>query len=75
LSEIVKKARVSKYSVYGSGRLGPVVSEIERSGLIEARIFPGERGRGGRILKLRVLYENEKVKQQLGCRALRAREK
>jgi len=66
LMQIVKTGKVSKHSIYGrSGRSGKVLSELENLGLVESRFFMGERGRGGRILKVRISYENEKVKQYL----------
>jgi len=66
LMEIVKRGKVSKHSMYGrSGRGGKVVSELENLSLVESRFFVGERGRGGRILKVRVFYESENVKQYL----------
>jgi hypothetical protein len=54
LMDIVKQGGVSKYSVYGSAtKRGSAIYELEQAGLVEARIFAGERGRGGRILRLR----------------------
>lgn len=64
LMDIVKQGRISKYSVYGaSGRRGTALSELEHLGLVEVRLFQGERGRGGKILKLRIAYEKENVKR------------
>jgi tetratricopeptide (TPR) repeat protein len=64
LTEIKENAKVSKHSVYGSsGKCGQAVVELERLGLVEARIFMGERGRGGKVSKLRVAYEKENVKR------------
>jgi tetratricopeptide (TPR) repeat protein len=66
LMDIVKQAKVTKHSIYGaSGGRGRAVAELERLGLVEARFFQGERGRGGRILKLRVSTENQTVKNQI----------
>jgi hypothetical protein len=74
LMEMIKSAKLSKYSIYGSnGRGGQVISELERQGIVEARVFSGERGRGGRILKLRVMYEKESVRQQIDSKVLRFR--
>jgi len=62
--QIVKDAKISKSSVYGARRRrGPAISELERRGLVETRVFPGERGRGGRINKTRIFYEKETVKR------------
>ncbi len=41
------------------------MSELERRGLVEARIFPEERGRGGDITRVRVAYENLIVERLL----------
>jgi hypothetical protein len=63
LMNIVKEAPVSFYSMYGSGKHhGYAVAELESLGVVEFRIFLGERGRGGRVLKLRVDAEKEDIK-------------
>jgi tetratricopeptide (TPR) repeat protein len=63
LMDIVKQGKVSRYSVYGiPSSHGQAIAELEHAGLVEARIFSGERGRGGRILRVRVAYEKESVK-------------
>jgi hypothetical protein len=49
--------------MYGSGKHhGYAASELERLGVVEFRIFRGERGRGGKVLKLRVDAEKENMK-------------
>jgi hypothetical protein len=64
LMDIMKNAKVSRSSVYAaSGARGKAISELERRGLVEARVFPGERGRGGKIVKMRIYYEKETVKR------------
>lgn len=64
LMEIVKHGKVSKFSVYGDKAYrGRAVSELERRGLVEMRVFPGERGRGGKIQKLRISYEKETIRR------------
>jgi predicted ATPase len=69
LMELVKNGKVSRYSAYGSRGYGrKAVSELERRSLVEARVFSGERGRGGRILKLRIQYEKEGLKSRLVVR-------
>lgn len=66
LMELVKKGKISRYGAYRSHGYGrKAVSELEQRGLVEARIFSGERGRGGKILKLRVSYKNEALKGRL----------
>jgi tetratricopeptide (TPR) repeat protein len=58
LMDLVREGKVSKYSVYGaSGSRGLAVAELERKGLVEARVFSGERGRGGEIIRVRVAYD------------------
>lgn len=65
MSELQKLAKLSKYSLYGRNRgmAGPVLRELLSSGVVESRMFEGERGRGGEIMKLRVSFrKNEKNK-------------
>jgi hypothetical protein len=58
LMDIVKETKVSKHAVYHSARKrGYAIVELERCELIEAKVFTGERGRGGSILKVRVAGE------------------
>lgn len=74
--EIVKRGKVPRSSVYGvGGRLGLAVSELERRGLVETRVFPGERGRGGRILKARIFYEKETIKRCIDKQIMKNNEK
>jgi tetratricopeptide (TPR) repeat protein len=76
LNQIVKQAKVSKSSVYGpKGRRGCAVSELEKRGLVETRVFPGERGRGGRIIKMRIAYGKETVKRHVDQRVMKNKEK
>jgi len=64
--EVVRNAKVTMHSIYGrSGRGGEVTSELNNLGLIELRFFLGERGRGGRVLKMRICPEKEFVKKQV----------
>ena len=64
--EIVKHGEVSKSSVYGGeGHRGRAISELEGCGLAEERIFTGERGRGCRIVKMRICYEKETIKRHV----------
>ncbi len=63
LMDVVKEGKVSKYSVYGTaGRRGKALLELERLGLVETRVFEGERGRGGNILKIRADRQNASAK-------------
>ncbi len=64
LMDVVRDMKIPRSSLYGpGGRTGPVLAELERRGLVEVRIFPKERGRGGEIKKVRVAYENSIVKR------------
>jgi len=61
---IAKATGSTKASLYGEqGRFGPTLKELISSGLVETRFFPGERGRGGEIIKVRVAYEKELVRR------------
>jgi CRP-like cAMP-binding protein len=58
LSRICREAKVSKYSLYGRpGKKVPALEEPIQRGLVEIKIFTGERGRGGEIVRLRVACE------------------
>jgi len=66
LMDTIKHGDVPKSSVYGThGGMGSAISELEKRGLVEIRVFPGERGRGGRILKMRPAYEKETIKRYI----------
>lgn len=69
LVQIAKNAGVSFRSVYGSGRRrGSAISELERRGFIEIRIFLGHRGRGGKITKARIFYAKETIKRYIDAK-------
>jgi tetratricopeptide (TPR) repeat protein len=69
LMDIVKRANVSRYSMYGSSDQGGFATkELENLGVVEGRFFFGERGRGGRVLKLRVYAEKDSIKQYIDQR-------
>ncbi len=64
LMEIANSAKVSQRSLYGENNYrGRAITELEKRGLIEARVFPKERGRGGKIFKVRVSYDRDVVKR------------
>ena len=72
LMNAVKHTKVPSSAVYGrKGRLGKVIGELQHRGLVETRFFPGERGRGGNIMKLRICYEKEPVKRQIDLKVAR----
>jgi len=68
---IAKATGSTKATLYGEqGRFGPLLKELISSGLVETRFFPGERGRGGEIIKVRVAYEKELVRRLVNGAAL-----
>lgn len=76
LVQIHADTKVPKSSLYGTAKhRGRAISELERRGLAETRIFPGERGRGGKILKTRVAYEKETIKRYIDQHIMKITEK
>jgi len=64
--QIIKNTEISKSSIYGRKTpRGPAILELEKRGVIEVRIFPGERGRGGKIMKARISYEKDEIKRYI----------
>lgn len=64
LMDIVHGAKVSRYNVYYFPHSqGQAITELQCASLIEVRVFEGERGRGGKIVKVRVT-ENQKLNKQ-----------
>jgi hypothetical protein len=63
LGEISQKAHISSSLLYGKhSTLGSALDEPVRRGLVETRIFLGERGRGGEVMRLRIAYDKEPIK-------------
>ena len=63
LMDLVRELEMPKSAFYGSmGRDGAVLSELDHRGLVERRVFPDERGRGGAVTRVRVGYENPAVR-------------
>lgn len=76
LMELVRQGKLSKSSIYGArGRRGPALSELEKRGLVETRIFHGERGRGGKIQKARIAYRKETIKRYIDQQVTKIKEK
>jgi tetratricopeptide (TPR) repeat protein len=74
LMAIVKATRIPRSSVYGArGRSGHALAELERRGLVETRIFPGERGRGGRIRRVRIAYDKEPIQRHIDQHVMKNR--
>jgi len=64
--EIARTADVPRSALYGSaGSRGKALAELQRRQIIEMRVFPGERGRGGRIMKARVHVTSPQVQAHL----------
>jgi hypothetical protein len=68
--DVVQSVGIPRSHLYGEPRYGRAfgrqLDTLVKSSLVEYRIFPGERGRGGEITKVRILLENEDVKAYLG---------
>ena len=50
--------------------MGSALRELVHRGVVERRIFPGERGRGGKIVKVRIDYDREPVKKHVDERVM-----
>jgi CHASE3 domain sensor protein len=69
--EIADGADIPTSKVYGrNGDPGSALVELLKRGLVESRWFPGHRGRGGTIMKIRVNNGNPYVKGELERLAL-----
>jgi tetratricopeptide (TPR) repeat protein len=65
LTEVARNSEVTMYSMYGrNGRGGRVTAELANLGVVESRFFLGERGRGGRIFKMRIRNGKELLKRR-----------
>jgi CRP-like cAMP-binding protein len=68
-TEVARDTGLSLQVFYGRhGRIGSAIKESIRRGVIETRFFPGERGRGGEVMRFRVAYEKEPVRAYLNQR-------
>jgi predicted ATPase len=66
LMEVVRHTGLSRHSVYGDEALrGRAIVELENRGFVETRVFPKERGRGGKIAKVRIYYDKEIIKRRI----------
>jgi len=64
--EIVNRTGLSRYSIYGDEKSrGRAMVELENRGFVETRIFPKERGRGGKITKVRIFYDKEIIHRRM----------
>ena len=67
LMEIVSALKIPRNRLYGDRRrgrrYGREIEALMKAGLVELRIFPGERGRGGQIVKVRLAFDNHVARQ------------
>jgi len=64
IGELSAATKIPHTTLYGEhGNYGPPMNELLSRGLIETRIFSGQRGRGGEVLKARIAYDKEPVKR------------
>ena len=71
LSEIADGAGVSRSTLYGrQGRHGKSLDDLIRKGLVETRVFTGQRGRGGEVIRVRIAYDRDPVKRFVDQRLL-----
>jgi len=63
-AEIARHTKMPISTFYGHGKSdGGGLTELERMGLVETRVFLGERGRGGKTTRSRIAYDHEEVKK------------
>lgn len=66
ITEISKEGGIHISALYGKqGGMGTALDEPVKRGLVEQRFFPGERGRGGEIMRFRICYEKEPIKEYI----------
>jgi tetratricopeptide (TPR) repeat protein len=67
LMNIIEALKIPKSYVYGEPRygrpFGRQLNALIKSSLVEYRIFPGERGRGGEIAKVRARFDSQNVRR------------
>ena len=64
LSQLARTMNVSPSSMYGKrGGMSPELGELVKLGLVETRLFRGERGRGGEVTRMRVAYERDPIRE------------
>jgi len=69
LMEIVHALRIPRSNVYGEARYGQLfgrkLEPLVKSSLVEFRRFPGERGRGGKVTKVRIFQAENKAREHV----------
>ncbi len=71
LFEIAQEMHIPISTTYSKSRTSgaePALVELEKSGLIETRIFSGLRGRGGEARRVRIRYDKESLRSYVGLR-------
>jgi tetratricopeptide (TPR) repeat protein len=64
LVEVSKATKIPRSYFYNrKGRVGLPIAELERRGLVDLRIFTGERGRGGKVIRIRINVERDIIEQ------------
>ena len=64
VGELSSATKIPHATLYGShGNYGPALNELISRGLVETRVFSGQRGRGGEVLRARLAYDKEPVKR------------
>jgi CRP-like cAMP-binding protein len=64
ITELSRDSGVPVSMLYGkqASGVGAALEEPVRRGVVERRFFPGERGRGGEVVRLRIAYDAEPVR-------------
>ncbi len=64
LGDVAKGIQIRRSTLYSKRKneLSPPLKELVQRGFIDLRYFHGERGRGGEVMKFRVVYENEIIR-------------
>jgi TolB-like protein/Flp pilus assembly protein TadD len=63
LPRVAKESNLSSSAVYGKrGGVAPDIGELIRRGLVETRVSLQERGRGGKVTRIRIAYDRDAVK-------------
>jgi hypothetical protein len=67
MSQVSNHIGISASTAYGKikGGMGTVFLELKERGLIEIRSFPGERGRGGVVTRVRIAFQKNQIRRLL----------
>lgn len=70
LSEISRACRISVSTMYGRRRseFSKTLEEPVRRRLVETRFFPGERGRGGQVMRIRIVYDKDPARNYVNSK-------